>query len=366
MNLHLVGGFLGSGKTTAILEAARLLVENGQRVGIITNEQGKHLVDTAFLSASGMPVLEVTGGCICCHLDDFEERIAEISTKFNPQVLFAESVGSCTDLVATVIKPLTDLHKNSAHPVSLSVFADSRLLLRFLRGMELPFSDSVIYIFEKQIEETNLLIANKIDLLLPDHIGDLIYLAAKKYPQKTIRLQNSLDSVQVAEWLALIQTQTRFLPDQSLKINYDIYAEGESQFAWLDRELNLTFSASNQGELVGDLILQIVNNISETGLCIAHLKFLTRSDGQAIKINLTSQDDLDQKITKEILKLNLLKGNQITLLINIMVEGSAALLEKSFDTIMNKFRNENQIIIKETARFSRVPGYPKPSLRISN
>jgi G3E family GTPase len=62
MQLHLVGGFLGSGKTTAILEAARLLIERGQRVGIITNEQGKHLVDSGFLRASGLPALEVTGG----------------------------------------------------------------------------------------------------------------------------------------------------------------------------------------------------------------------------------------------------------------------------------------------------------------
>ncbi len=197
---------MGSGKTTAIIEAARLLMDNGQRVGIITNEQGKHLVDTAFLHASGIPALEVTGGCICCHLDDFEDRIEEITAKFNPQVLFAESVGSCTDLVATVIKPLSDYRKTSAHPASLSVFTDSRLLLRYLRGQELPFSDGVIYIFEKQIEETSLLIANKIDLLSERMQHDLLQLAEQRYPDKSIRPQNSLDTAQVAEWLALIQS----------------------------------------------------------------------------------------------------------------------------------------------------------------
>ena len=52
MNLHLVGGFLGSGKTTAIISAARLLMASGKRVAIITNDQGKYLVDTAFFRAA--------------------------------------------------------------------------------------------------------------------------------------------------------------------------------------------------------------------------------------------------------------------------------------------------------------------------
>ena len=195
-----------------------------------------------FLNASGIPALEVTGGCICCNLDDFEERIAEITTKFNPQVLFAESVGSCADLVATVIKPLSDYHKTSAQPASLSVFTDSRMLLRYLRGMELPFSEGIIYIFEKQIEEASLLIANKIDLLTSEDAQDLIQLAEHRYPDKLIRPQNSLVSAEVAEWLSLIQSFNHYPPQVSLDISYDLYAKGEGRFAWVDREYKITFS----------------------------------------------------------------------------------------------------------------------------
>ena len=50
--LHLVGGFLGSGKTTAIAAAAKLLMAQGLRVGVVTNDQGKYLVDTAFFAAA--------------------------------------------------------------------------------------------------------------------------------------------------------------------------------------------------------------------------------------------------------------------------------------------------------------------------
>ena len=63
--LMIVGGFLGAGKTTSILALARNLAKSGYKVGIVTNDQGSHLVDTEYLHSQGFPVLEVTGGCFC-------------------------------------------------------------------------------------------------------------------------------------------------------------------------------------------------------------------------------------------------------------------------------------------------------------
>jgi G3E family GTPase len=60
MQLHLVGGFLGSGKTTAILAAARELISQGKSVGIITNDQGKYLVDTSFFKPPAAAFAAIT------------------------------------------------------------------------------------------------------------------------------------------------------------------------------------------------------------------------------------------------------------------------------------------------------------------
>ena len=65
----MVGGFLGAGKTTAILRLAEMLRDDGQRVGLITNDQSVNLVDTAVLAAHGFPVEEITGGCFCCRFN---------------------------------------------------------------------------------------------------------------------------------------------------------------------------------------------------------------------------------------------------------------------------------------------------------
>ena len=67
MRVVLVGGFLGAGKTTTMLAAARLLEARGERVAVITNDQGTDLVDTRLAQLVGereCRVAEVTGGCL--------------------------------------------------------------------------------------------------------------------------------------------------------------------------------------------------------------------------------------------------------------------------------------------------------------
>ena len=55
LKLFLVGGFLGSGKTTAIQQATLFLQKNNRKVGVITNDQGTQQVDTQFIK--GQPSL---------------------------------------------------------------------------------------------------------------------------------------------------------------------------------------------------------------------------------------------------------------------------------------------------------------------
>jgi len=191
MKLHLVGGFLGSGKTTAIIGAARQLSAHGLRVGVVTNDQGKYLVDTAFFQAAHVPTVEVTGGCFCCNYDDLSARLGQLQASAQPDVVFAESVGSCADLVATVLRPLLALAQGLA-PASLSVFADCRLLRRRLTGAEMPFSEDVMYIFDQQIEEAGLLVVSKVDLLPAPALDDLRARVEKRYPGKPVLFHSAL------------------------------------------------------------------------------------------------------------------------------------------------------------------------------
>src|ERR1700759_3584515 len=98
----MVGGFLGAGKTTAMVRLAERLTAEGRRVGLITNDQSQGLVDTSIAAAKGFPVQEITGGCFCCRFNSLTDAAARLTRDVRPDVFLAEPVGSCTDLGATV------------------------------------------------------------------------------------------------------------------------------------------------------------------------------------------------------------------------------------------------------------------------
>ena len=76
----LVGGFLGAGKTTTIARLARAYREQGQKIGIVTNDQATDLVDTHSLRAAGFDVGEVAGSCFCCNFSGLADAVAQLET----------------------------------------------------------------------------------------------------------------------------------------------------------------------------------------------------------------------------------------------------------------------------------------------
>ena len=83
VKLIFAGGFLGSGKTTALAALAGDLIRRGKRVGIITNDQSENLADTVIvrhlLDELGVPVEEVVEGCFCCKFDELIDQMEKDS-----------------------------------------------------------------------------------------------------------------------------------------------------------------------------------------------------------------------------------------------------------------------------------------------
>lgn len=274
MRVHLVGGFLGSGKTTAIASAAGLLLERGIKPGVVTNDQGQIQVDQAFLGRTA-PAVSVGGGCFCCRYDDLDARLAELDSAHHPELVFCESVGSCADLVATVLRPLLELRH--AAVTGLTVFVDGRLLWRRRTGRPLPFNDDVIYIFDKQLEEASQVLVNKADLLSPAQRDEL---AAAMSPNW--QLVSMLDPQQVASWLTSIESP---LPlTAPLEIDYERYADGELLLAWLDAELPLPPDTA-PSEVAAALDRAV------DGVAVGHLKLAFEGSCGTVKLSRTAADD---------------------------------------------------------------------------
>jgi Ni2+-binding GTPase involved in maturation of urease and hydrogenase len=359
MQLHLVGGFLGSGKTTAIIQAARLLVAHGKRVGIVTNDQGKYLVDTAFFRAEHFPTVEVTGGCFCCNYDDLEARLKQLQQSAWPDVIFAESVGSCADIVATVVKPFLDLQSAGMQLNSYTVFTDIRMLRRRLRQQPMPFSDDVVYIFDKQIEEAGLLVINKADLLASADAAAMRDMAQSAYPSKVIRLQNSHDAGNVSQWLSLLQTHPSLTPLVSVEIDYKRYGAGEAEMAWLDQAVHWSAPKGNLRQSLLTLIHAIHNAIRAQDWPIGHVKFMIETPSDSTKVSLPSieQPDWEESVPA-------LKGNEANVLINARVQAEAKSLQEVVQGAMEQATRQTAATYQPIDLAAFHPGFPRPTHRI--
>ncbi|HYO87330.1 MAG TPA: GTP-binding protein [Candidatus Limnocylindrales bacterium] len=357
MELHIAGGFLGSGKTTAIAAAAESLIAADKRVGIVTNDQGKYLVDTAFFRALKLPAVEVTGGCFCCNYDDLDARLAELEATAHPDIIFAESVGSCADIVATVIKPLMQL---SVRPASLSVFADSRLLLQRLRGLPLPFSDDVVYVFDAQIEEAGLLVVNKTDLLLPADLAELQALVAARWPDKRACFQNARAENGVTGWLALLQ-RTAPQPDRPpLEIDYARYGAGEGDLAWMDMTVTVRLPDHDGRTFVHALATAVDAALQRDGIAVGHLKLATVNAPEQVKISLTSVRDSAWAES-----LPPLKTDFLSLIVNLRAQAPAETLERLARAALEKACAAQGASVTDSALDAFHPGFPNPTHRLA-
>ena len=359
MKIHLISGFLGSGKTTALLNASKILTNKGVSCSVVTNDQGSYLVDSRFINQSNIPLTEVTGGCFCCNYNQLDSKISKLQHNFNPSVIFAESVGSCTDVISTVLKPMIKYRKKDIEQVTFSSFVDSQLLLMYLKNEVLPFKAETVYIWEKQLEEAEILIVNKIDLLSGNELEELKLLTRRIFQSKHILFQNSIDMNSIINWLNVIDSTTLNLNHKSIEIDYEKYAIGEANLAWLDEEIDIVTTNNSALEIALDFMESFSASIVQKSLTIGHLKFYVTSNNESQKISLTSLSNMSINNT-----FNNTKSNKVNLLVNARIQTDPNELRKIITDILNVIKSHNQVSISEQNVSFFKPGYPKPTHRI--
>ena len=269
----LVGGFLGAGKTTAILRLAQQLRGQGLRVGLITNDQSYGLVDTAMLTSHGFAVEEISGGCFCCKFNSLVEASQKLSEESRPDVFIAEPVGSCTDLKATVDYPLRRIYGDDYAVAPLSVLVDPVRAMRIL-GLEIgkSFSQKVVYIYGKQLEEAEIIVVNKADLLAADRLDLLVAALKARFPQAEVQVISARAGTGLDDWLERI-TATAPRTRGAMAVDYEKYADGEALLGWLNAAIDVSAADAFDGnELLRELGRRVQDALGEQGIEVAHLK----------------------------------------------------------------------------------------------
>jgi len=271
----MIGGFLGAGKTTTISRLARHYIAEGKKVGIVTNDQAADLVDTQTLRSQGFDVGEVAGACFCCNFDALTSTVEHLGENALPEVILAEPVGSCTDLVATVIRPLTEVYGVPLDVAPYGVILKPSHGLRILRReSKAGFSPKAEYIFLKQLEEADFIIINRIDELPPEEVAELHDLLSQQFPDQPI-LRFSAKTGEGFDALTEMLSQRGRFGRRVMELDYDLYAEGEAELGWLNSQVAVQADdAFELDALLFDIVRRLHERLRAAEAEVAHLKVI--------------------------------------------------------------------------------------------
>jgi len=360
VKLIFVGGFLGSGKTTALAAIAKRLLEQGKRVGIVTNDQSDNLADTVIvrelLGELGVPIEEVVAGCFCCKFEELIDNIEKILVH-KPDILMGEPVGSCTDFVAAVANPIKIHYHEAFRFAPFTTMVDPDRVKELLLGEhDSNFPEEVAYLFGKQLEEADILVLNKIDLISDKDKTRIVSILREKYPDKEILTTNAREGHGIDKWMESLLSGRPGANTILRKLDYDRYARAEAVLGWLNAAVKISaakpFSIS---DFLQALMVELRDVFKEEKGEIGHLKAVFTSGGKSIWINLTSlhSDPLASGMDMG----EVTKG---TIILNARVQLDPELLESMTRAAIDKVSAAYSVepVIDDLQCFS--PAYPDP------
>lgn len=354
----IAGGFLGAGKTTLLWEAAQTLIKQGLRVGLITNDQAPELVDSKLLSLNDLKVAEVSGSCFCCNFNGFTNAIQQIRAEASADVIIAEPVGSCADLSATIMQPLKHYWNSELQIAPLSVLADPARLDSILAGEDAGLHPDAAYIYRKQLEESDIIVISKADLLSKEQIDSLKERTAQTFPSATILTVSAQNGTGMDEWLSQVTTR-RDAGKRLVDMDYDIYAHGEAVLGWLNGTVQLHGEADTDwNAFTRTLLANLSASFDSDNLPVGHVKVIGENGNSYIVGNLTGDTSTLS------FRGNAGIGNSMKLIINARVETSPENLDRIVRQTLDALCGDSLATEVIAWRYLQ-PGRPQPTHRFT-
>ena len=208
---HLFTGFLGTGKTSAIRSLIAQKPQNEQWL-IIVNEFGEIGIDGAVLAENGIPVAEISGGCLCCSAgEQMDSTIRTMLQKSTPQRILIEASGLAH--AAGIIDELrAPEFADTLDIAAVFTLIDPRQFI------DDNYAQNPLY--RDQISVADVLVASKLDLCTSEQIAAFRAKAAQLFPPKSLVAEVQNAELDIA-WLATPTAEkSRYriqaLPDNTL------------------------------------------------------------------------------------------------------------------------------------------------------
>jgi hypothetical protein len=266
-------------------------------------------------------------------------------------------------LIATVSYPLRRMYGDQFALAPLSVLVDpvrAEQVFGLREGRK--FSEKVLYIWRKQVEEADLIVIGKVDLLDAGRLETLRDRLATEFPGKPIIEISAREGRGLKEWFEILENAAP-ASREAMEIDYDIYADGEALLGWL----NATVDVRSPEGIDASKLLQALADGMRGELAdaeIAHLKMTLSPDdalaGEIAALSLVRSDYISE--------LGMKLDEPVTsgqLIVNCRAEAAPATLRAALEKTLTGLRREFPELSAKLEHAEQFrPGRPNPTHRL--
>lgn len=338
MRVHLVGGYPGSGKSAAIAGAVKILSAKGIKVSVIKDDQVDFILDTNPVQKTGAPFARITGGCSCCNFTQLDSQIEKLKKKSDPSVIFTEYNGTCTGLIPGLLKPLREFRGSEIERADFSTFVDAEILLDRLQGKPLNLSAEYEYLLSRHIDEAEILVLSKSDLLSSEELMMLKSLAREKLTSKQIAILNSSDIDSINNWIDLISDSSAWNFEVTNRVDHTGNPVSGNTVL-LDEELQIISEDDSAPDIAFSLMKKLSISLKQNKYPVEHFNFLLSFNKKTLKFTYS-------QILEERTIFPTEKSGLVDLMINARLHTSPDELRKMLSDKLEEIKANNMVEIK--------------------
>lgn len=222
--IDIVSGFLGSGKTTFI---KKILEENTlrEKVVLVENEFGKVGIDGSLLKETGIDVVEINSGCICCTLvGEFSRAIELVIKTYQPDRVIIEpsGVGKLSEVLSSCNEFTSQNH------IKLNGIATIVDVLKYEDNLEY-----VREYFEDQIRHASTIFLSRTQKSTVEEIDSIVE-DIKRINQSAYVVTTPWDQLDSKNLLALLENKVASIIEEEAcpdpHCNHEHHSHKENEF----------------------------------------------------------------------------------------------------------------------------------------
>ena len=345
-----VSGFLGAGKTTTMIALAEHMNKTFGETAIIANDLGANLVDTNLTQTSGCTVAEIASGCICYQMDNTVDQIRRLRDKDGAVFVMSDIPGCGVGALDHVYHRLA---RENADEFTLSPFTvvvdPERLRMIMPERADINLPEELVYLLKLQLEEADLVVLNKADLLAPEDVERYVDFLHAACPDIPVMVISALERTGIEDLAEFIATHETALKNFSVRDNQE-FADAEAKLTWYNRRLYLKTNDGGKidcNAVVDDLIESIRMGLIEKKRNVPHLKtFATSGNGDFNKASLIGVD-YDVEYAQQFLRPH--KNLRMIVNARAVCESRplARLMDDALDEVCEKYDLDCQVFFTE-------------------